>query len=77
MKRKIKEEIKSKSKNELIEEVNKRESELAQLNFDVSAAKVKNTSILKVKKDELAVVKTILREKTLAEKLSKNVITKK
>jgi len=70
MKTKQKEENKAKSLNELKTEVQKREKEIILLRMDIQAAKVKNTSLLRVKKDELAVLKTFLREKFLAQKVT-------
>jgi len=63
MKRKQKEELKTKSITELFQEVEKRVRELAQLEMEIKMGRVKNTSSLNVKKDELAMIKTIVQEK--------------
>jgi len=65
MKRKQKEELKTKSITELFQEVEKRVRELAQLEMEIKMGRVKNTSSLNVKKDELAMIKTIVQEKRL------------
>ena len=65
MKRKQKEELKTKSITELFQEVEKRVRELAQLEMEIKMGRVKNTSLLNVKKDELAMIKTIMQEKRL------------
>ena len=65
MKRKQKEELKAKSLTELLGEAEKRQGELTQLAMDIKMGRVKNTSLLKVKKDELAMIKTIIQEKRL------------
>lgn len=65
MKKKDKEEIRAKSPVELKEEIRQREKELLALKMDHSLAKLKNTSQISRKADELAVIKTILREKGL------------
>ena len=65
MKRKQKEELKTKSITELFQEVEKRVRELAQLEMEIKMGRVKNTSSLNVKKDELAMIKTIMQEKRL------------
>jgi len=63
MKKKQKEELKAKSLTELFQEVEKRVGELTQLEMEIKLGRVKNTSSLNVKKDELAMIKTILQEK--------------
>lgn len=63
MKKKQKEEIKAKGVEELAKEIEKRQGEILRLKIDVKMARVKDTSLLKRKADELAVVKTILGEK--------------
>lgn len=63
MKRKAKEELRSKSLSELQLEVVKVEAEILKLQMEVSLGKVKNTSFLKIRTDVLAVIKTILQEK--------------
>lgn len=63
MKKKQKEEIRAKSLSELGEEAEKRQTEILRLKMEIKMAKVKNTSSLKRRLDELAVVKTIIQEK--------------
>lgn len=63
MKRKQKEELRTKGIEELAKEVEKFEGEIRQLERDISLARVKDTSLLKRKSDELAIIKTILGEK--------------
>lgn len=63
MKNKQKEDLRSKTKEELVREIVKVEEEIDKLMLDIKMAKVKNTSLLRRKKDDLAVIKTILREK--------------
>jgi len=63
MKKKQKEEIEAKSVEELVKEIEKRQGEIWRLGMDVKMARIKDTSSLKRKGDELAVIKTILGEK--------------
>lgn len=65
MKKKQKTDLRSKSASELLPEVSKREEEIAQVKVQVKLGKIKNTSTLRRKLDELAVVKTIINEKQL------------
>ena len=65
MKKKQKEELRAKSLTELLEETEKRKGELTQLSMAIKMGRVKNTSLLNVKKDELAMIKTIMQEKRL------------
>lgn len=62
MKRKQKEQLRSQSTVALLEELNKRKAEISQLAIQITSGKTKNTSLLKTKRDELAVVETILQE---------------
>jgi len=63
MKRKQKEEMRAKNPEELAEELKKRQEEIAKLRIEIKMARVKDTSLWRRKMDELAVIKTILREK--------------
>lgn len=63
MKKKQKAELRAKGIEELAKEVEKFEGEIRQLERDISLARVKDTSLLKRKSDELAIIKTILGEK--------------
>lgn len=67
MKTKIKQEIKSKTIPELEKEIAKKGTELFQLRLDISMGKIKNTSSAKRASDDLAIYKTILKGKKLAE----------
>jgi len=62
MKRKQKEEMRAKNPEELAEELKKRQEEIAKLRIEIKMARVKDTSLWRRKMDELAVIKTILRE---------------
>jgi len=68
MKRNQKGEIRAKSIEELAKEVEKRQGEIWHLGMDVKMARIKDTSSLKRKMDEIAVIKTILGEKKSLEK---------
>lgn len=65
MKKNQKLELRAKSPGELISEVAKKEAELMRLKMELATGKIKNTSVLKTKADELAVIKTILQEKII------------
>lgn len=67
MKKKVKEELRSKSVPELQKEIFGKEAELAKGKMDLKVGKIKNTSVLRFMSDYLAVVKTILKEKQLKE----------
>jgi len=67
MKKKLKAEIRAKTGAELKEELRKREGEFSKTALEVKMGKIKNTSWLKHKADEIAVIKTIVREKYLVE----------
>lgn len=65
MKRKQLKEIRTKSVKELKEMIVKSQAELVRLQSDLKTGKLKNVCEQKEKKRELAVEKTILREKEL------------
>lgn len=71
MKKKLKEELKSKGRIELQNEAEKREKELADFVVQVKSGRLKNTSLLRAKRDELAVIKTFLGEKVVDKKEEK------
>lgn len=71
MKTKQKQDLRAKSIPELSTEVEKRIEELFKIGIDIKNAKLKNTSSLRRKADELAVIKTILQEKIYQEKAKK------
>lgn len=62
MKKKQKEELRSKSIAELNKEVDNQEKEIFDLKMEIRTGKNKNTSSVKRKLDELSIVKTILAE---------------
>ncbi len=65
MKKKQKEEIRAKTAGELVQEAEKRQAEILRLKMEIKMGRVKNTSLLRQKLDELSIIKTILQEKRL------------
>lgn len=63
MKKKVRDEFRSKSKEELITELVKIKAEISQLRLQMATGQVKNTSLLSHRLDDLAVLQTLLREK--------------
>jgi len=63
MKKKQKEEIKLKNITELLAEIRKKSDEIFQARLDLKTGKLKNTSQIRRKNDELAVLKTIIKQK--------------
>lgn len=70
MKNKDKKELHTKEKNELLKMAEAIRSEILKMQIDMSMAKVKNVSLVKEKKKDLARILTILGEKELEEKNS-------
>ncbi|PIS14443.1 50S ribosomal protein L29 [Candidatus Shapirobacteria bacterium CG09_land_8_20_14_0_10_39_12] len=70
MKSKQKQDLRSKTDEELAREIIKSEEEIDKLMLDIRMAKTKNTSLLRRKKDDLAIIKTILQEKIIFKKLT-------
>jgi len=66
MKRKEKQEFHQKNLEELKQEIKKINEELVKLKMEKQVGKLKNVRLLKQKKNQLAILKTILREKELA-----------
>lgn len=66
MKRKEIKENHQKSQEELKQQVKKIAEELVKLRMEKQVGKLKNVRLLKQKKNQLAIIKTILREKELA-----------
>jgi len=66
MKRKEKQEFHQKNPEELKQEIKKINEELVKLKMEKQVGKLKNVRLLKQKKNQLAILKTILREKELA-----------
>lgn len=65
MKRKSKEELKEKSVSQLAEELKRRQEELFKLRLDLQTGKLKNTASIGNKADEIAVIKTFMRQSEL------------
>jgi len=65
MKRKEKQEFHQKNPEELKQEIKKIGEELVKLKMEKQVGKLKNVRLLKQKKNQLAILKTILREKEL------------
>jgi len=66
MKRKEIKENHQKSQEELKQQAKKIAEELVKLRMEKQVGKLKNVRLLKQKKNQLAIIKTILREKELA-----------
>jgi len=66
MKRKEIKENRQKSKEELKQQVKKIAEELVKLRMEKQVGKLKNVRLLKQKKNQLAIIKTILQEKELS-----------
>ena len=66
MKRKEIKEDHQKSQEELKQQAKKIAEELVKLRMEKQVGKLKNVRLIKQKKNQLAIVKTILREKELA-----------
>lgn len=65
MKRKEIKENRQKSKEELKQQVKKIAEELVKLRMEKQVGRLKNVRLIKQKKNQLAIIKTILREKEL------------
>jgi len=65
MKKKDIQDLHTRTTEELIKTANEIKSELFDLSLELSMQKLKNTSLIKRKKDDLARIKTILRGKEL------------
>ncbi len=66
MKRKEIKENRQKSKEELKQQVKKIAEELVKLRMEKQVGKLKNVRLLKQKKNQLVIIKTILQEKELS-----------
>ncbi len=60
MKKQIKEELKTKTKEELIKQLRDVRNEISKLSLDISLQKEKNTALLKTKKKEVTRILTLL-----------------
>jgi len=67
MKRKDLQELRTKTKKELLELIKKAEEELARLRIEKEAGKLKDVHLVTKKSDDLARLKTILKEMELNE----------
>ena len=67
MKRKDFQELRTKTKKELLELIRKTEEELAKLRIEKEAGKLKDVHLVTKKSDDLARLKTILKEMELNE----------
>jgi len=67
MKRKDLQELRTKAKKELLELIRKAEGELARLRIEKEAGKLKDVHLVTKKSDDLARLKTILKEMELNE----------
>lgn len=65
MKSKILQEIKNKDIKELRKAVNEAKGELLKLGLDHSQFKLKNTKSLTIKRKEIAIMQTIIKEKEM------------
>lgn len=65
MKRKKLQELRAKKINELESLVEKAESQLVKLRMERTSGKIKDTTALRKKRNEIAVMKTLVREKQL------------
>lgn len=70
MKNKQKQEIRQKDELGIMSEITKKKDEIFKARLDLKTGKLKDTSCLKRKSDELAVLKTLLRERKLTERIS-------
>ena len=69
MKLNIKKELHAKSPQEIEKQLSEAKRELALMRFEHEQGRVKNTSTLSKKKNEIAVLKTIINEKSAFDKL--------
>ena len=67
MKRKDLQELRTKTKRELLELIRKAEEELARLRIEKEAGKLKDVHLVTKRSDDLARLKTILKEMELNE----------
>lgn len=67
MKRKEIKEFHQKDKEELKQQIKKTMKELFNLKMEKEVGKLKNVHLIKQKKQDLAIIKTILREKEIAQ----------
>jgi len=67
MKRKDLQELRTKTKKELLELIRKTEEELARLKIEKEAGKLKDVHLVTKKSDDLARLRTILKEMELNE----------
>ena len=65
MKNKLINDFRGKNQPEVITEINKKQDEIFKARLEHKTGKLKDTSCLRRKSDELAVLKTLLKEKQL------------
>lgn len=71
MKLNIKKELHARSRQELEKQLNEAKDTLRLMRFEHEQARVKNTSSISEKKNEIAVIGTIINEKSVVEELAK------
>ena len=67
MKKQIKDELKTKTKEELLKSLKDIRSEISKLSLDISLQKEKNTALLKTKKKEVTRILTFLNKPQIIE----------
>lgn len=67
MKKQIKDELKTKTKEELLKSLKDIRSEISKLSLDISLQKEKNTALLKTKKKEVTRILTFLNRPQIIE----------
>lgn len=65
MKRKQKEELRAKKIDELQSLLQKAEAELVKLRMEKASGRTKDTTVLRKKRKQIAVIKTLIRERQL------------
>jgi ribosomal protein L29 len=75
MKTQIKKELHSRTLGELEKQLKEKKSEIAKMKMDQKMGKLKNTSELRNKKVEIAVMSTIIKEKQIAGKMTQSAAT--
>lgn len=71
MKRSKKDELRAKKISELHTSLREAEEQLVKLTMEVASGRVKNRASLRGKKQEIAVIKTLIREKQLNEEAAR------
>ncbi len=63
MKKQVREELKTRTREELVKELSDKRLEVSRLSLDISTQKEKNTALLKTKKKEITRILTLLSQK--------------